>query len=76
MKNESLQSMKRIKLLGMAAAYEAILGLPVNQQPTAHDMIARLIDAEAQHRRHAWKRSSCFLQLLKAKERSALQTAG
>jgi len=49
MKNESLQSMKRIKLNGMAAAYEAILGLPVNQQPQAHELIATLVDAERQH---------------------------
>ncbi len=70
MKNESLQSMKRIKLLGMAAAYEAILGLPVNQQPTAHDMIARLIDAEAQHRSH--RRTELFLRLSKLRYQATI----
>ena len=52
MKNESLKSMKRLKLNGMASTYEATLTLPVNQHPTAHEMVAMLVDAEAQHRAH------------------------
>jgi hypothetical protein len=39
MKNESLQSMKRLKLNGMASAYEATLTLPVNQHPPAHELV-------------------------------------
>jgi DNA replication protein DnaC len=70
MKNESLQSMKRIKLDGMAAAYEAILSLPVNQHPQAHEMIARLVDAEAQHRRH--RRTELFLRLSKLRYQATL----
>ena len=70
MKNESLQSMKRIKLDGMAAAYEAILSLPVNQQPPAHEMIARLIDAEAQNRKH--RRTELFLRLSKLRYQATL----
>ena len=50
MKNESLQSMKRLKFSGMAAAYEATLTLPINQHPTAHELIANLLDAEVQYR--------------------------
>jgi hypothetical protein len=46
MKNESLQSMKRLKLSGMASAYEATLSLPINQQVGAHELIATLLDAE------------------------------
>lgn len=70
MKNESLQSMKRIKLEGMAAAYEAILSMSINQQPTAHEMIARLIDAEAQHRIH--RRTELFLRLSKLRYHATL----
>lgn len=70
MKNESLQSMKRIKLDGMAAAYEAILSLPVNQQPAAHEMIARLIDAEAQHRKQ--RRMELYLRLSKLRYQATL----
>lgn len=50
MKNESLQSMKRLHLSGMANAYEGILTLPIDQLPTGHDMVASLLDAEEQHR--------------------------
>jgi DNA replication protein DnaC len=70
MKNESLQSMKRIKLEGMAAAYEAILSMPINQQPAAHEMIATLIDAEAQHRIH--RRTKLYLRLSKLRYQATL----
>lgn len=70
MKNESLNIMKRIKLDGMAAAYEAILSLPVNQQPDAHEMVARLADAEAQHRKH--RRMELFLRLSKLRYQATI----
>lgn len=70
MKNESLQRMKRIKLNGMAAAYEAILGLPVNQQPQAHELIATLVDAESQHRQH--RKMEMFLRLSKLRYAATL----
>ena len=63
MKNESLQSMRRIKLDGMASAYEAILKLPVNQQPAAHELIATLVDAESEHRHR--RRMELYLRLSK-----------
>ncbi len=52
-----------MKLLGMAGAYEAVLSLPINQQPDAHQMLATLVDAEQQHRSH--KRMKMFLRLSK-----------
>lgn len=70
MKNESLQSMRRIKLDGMASTYEAILTLPINQQPSAHEMIATLIDAEAQHRNH--RRTELYLRLSKLRYQATL----
>jgi len=70
MKNESLQSMKRAKLAGMASAYEAILTLPINQHPPAHEMIATLMDAEVQHR--AQRRMELFLRTSKLRYRATL----
>ena len=70
MKNESLQSMKRIKLQGMAAAYEAILSLPINQHPEAHEMVARLIDAETQDR--VYRRTNMYLKLSKLRSLASL----
>ncbi len=71
MKNATLESMKQMKLLGMAGAYEAVIGLPVNQQPAAHEMLAQLLDAEQQHRSH--KRMELFLRLSKLRYRATLQ---
>ena len=71
MKNASLETMKQMKLTGMADAYQAILGLPVNQHPEAHEMLARLIDAEQQHRSH--KRMQMFLRLSKLRYQATIQ---
>jgi DNA replication protein DnaC len=70
MKNESLQSMKRLKLSGMAAAYEAALTLPINQHPPTHEMIAILVDAEVQSRSH--RRMELFLRTSKMRYRATL----
>jgi DNA replication protein DnaC len=71
MKNGSLETMKQIKLEGMAGAYEGILGLPLNQQPEAHEMLARLVDAEKQHRSH--KRMQMLLRLSKLRYHTTIQ---
>ncbi len=55
----------------MAGAYEAIIGLPVNKQPGAHRMIARMVDAEQQHR--SPKRMKMFLRLSKLRYQATLQ---
>ena len=60
--------MKRLKLTGMASAYEATLILPINQYPPAHEMIATLIDAEVQYR--AQRRMELFLRMSKLRFRA------
>ena len=71
MKNASLDIMKQIKLNGMADAYQAILSLPINQQPEAHEMLAGLIEAEQQYRWH--KRMKMFLRLSKLRYQATIQ---
>jgi len=71
MKNGSLEIMRTLKLHGMADAYEATLGLPINQQPDAHEMLAHLIDAEKQNRWH--KRMKMFLRLSKLRYQATIQ---
>ena len=71
MKNGSLETLRLLKLDGMAGAYEAIIGLPVNKQPGPHKMIARMVDAEQQHRSH--KRMKMFLRLSKLRYQATLQ---
>jgi len=71
MKNASLETMRQIKLTGMADAYEGLLNLPVNKQPDSHEMLARLVDAEKQHRSH--KRMQMFLRLSKLRYQAVIQ---
>lgn len=68
MKNESLQSMKRLKLNGMASAYEATLSLPINHQVGTHELIATLLDAEVQNR--SQRRMEIFLRTSKMRYRA------
>ena len=46
----TLEQLKDLKLQGMARSYEAILQMPVHQQPEAHMLIAQLSEAERQNR--------------------------
>jgi len=71
MKNASLETMKELKLQGMATAYQALLQLPINKQPEAHEMLASLIDAELQHRQH--KRMTMFIRLSKLRYQATIQ---
>ena len=71
MKNGSLEIMRALKLNGMADAYQTTLGLPINQQPDAHEMLAHLIDAEKQYRWH--KRMTMFLRLSKLRYQATIQ---
>jgi len=70
MTNASLQILRQMKLEGMASAYEGILSLPVNQQPDAHELLARLADAEQQHRQH--RRMQMYLRLSKMRYQTTL----
>lgn len=71
MKNTSLESFKQMKLLGMASAYEAILSMPINQQPDTHELLARLVDAEQQYR--SVKRMNMYLKLSKLRYQATIQ---
>ena len=48
--NATLEQLKELKLQGMAKAYEAIIDLPVNKQPTAHTLLAQLTEKEVLYR--------------------------
>ncbi len=47
---QSLEQMKELKLMGMAASYKSQLEQPVNQQLEGHELIAHLLQAETLHR--------------------------
>ena len=46
----TLDQLNHLKLNGMADAYQAVLSMPVQEQPSIHQFIARLSEAELQHR--------------------------
>lgn len=71
MKNASLETMRQIKLTGMADAYESLLGLPVNKQPESHELLAQLVDAEKLYREH--RRMKMFLRLSKLRYQAVIQ---
>lgn len=66
----TLQLMQKIKLMGMASSYEAILDLPLDAHPDTHECIATLVDAEVQNRAH--RRTQMLLRLSKLRYRSSL----
>jgi len=70
MKNASLHIMRELRLNGMADAYEAVCGLPINQQPEPHQLTAIIIEAEQQYRSH--KRMELFLRLSKLRYQATL----
>lgn len=70
MTNASLDLMKQLKLEGMVNAYEAVLSLPINQQPDSNELLAHLIQAEQESRSH--KRMQMFLRLSKMRYQATL----
>jgi len=47
---QSLEQMKELRLVGMAASYKSQLELPVNNQLEGHELIAHLLQAETLYR--------------------------
>jgi DNA replication protein DnaC len=45
----TLDQLGQLKLRGMADAYQAVISLPVQEQPSIHPFIARLAEAETLH---------------------------
>ena len=70
MTSTNLTALRNLKLTGMSGAYEAILGLPIDQHPEAHDLLARLVDAEAQARQH--RRQRLYLRTSKMRYAATL----
>ena len=48
----TLDRLRELKLTGMFQAFEALLQLPLHQQPAADELLAQLTDAEYEYRRH------------------------
>jgi DNA replication protein DnaC len=44
--DQTLEQLKQLKLAGMAQTYGTTLALPAHELPTAHELLARLVEAE------------------------------
>ena len=71
MTNASLTALADLKLRGMATAYEGILSRPHNEHPEAHELLARLIEAETQDRQR--RRMLSYLRISKLRYAVTLQ---
>ena len=49
-KEQTLKQLQELNLKGIAQTYEGLLSLSVQQQPTAHELTARLTESELQSR--------------------------
>jgi DNA replication protein DnaC len=63
MTTASLTALRDLKLRGMATAYEGILTRPHSEHPEAHELLARLVEAESQERQR--RRMASFLRISK-----------
>jgi DNA replication protein DnaC len=59
--NATLQQLEELKLNGMAEAYRSSLDMPLHDLPSAHELMAHLVQAEKQHR--SGQRTHMYLKL-------------
>ena len=59
----TLEQLRELKLHGMANSYEAVMALPVNSQPGAHQLIAQLTQHETESKQ--LRRTEMYLRLSK-----------
>ncbi len=67
----TLDHLAQLKLAGMSKAYQAVLALPVQNQPTINQFMARLAEAEIQER--AARRTAMFLKQSKLRYDAILE---
>jgi len=70
-KQITLDHLAQLKLDGMLQAYQAVLALPVQNQPTINQFMARLVEAEMQNR--IAKRTELYLRQSKLRYNAILE---
>lgn len=68
---ETIDRLSKLKLYGMARAYEAVLSMPVQNQPSINQFIARLTEAETLDRAH--KKTEQYLLQSKLRYNAVLE---
>lgn len=59
--DQTLNQLNQLKLTGMALTYGTVMGLPAQELPTAHELIARMVEAEQLSRMQ--QRTQMYLKL-------------
>jgi DNA replication protein DnaC len=67
----TLEQLKELKLSGMTQAYQGLLAMPVHEQLSMHQAIARLAEAELQSRNHY--KTQMYLKLSKLRYNAAFE---
>jgi len=67
----TLDYLTKLKLPGMVKTYQAMLSMPVHEQPTIHQLMARMAESELQER--ANKKTEMFLRLSKLRYNAILE---
>lgn len=67
----TLDQLHQLKLKGMAQAYEALLAMPVHEQLSLHQAIARLTEAELQSKTQ--QRTQMYLRLSKLRYNAVIE---
>ncbi len=67
----TLDQLEKLKLKGMAQAYQALLSMPVHDQLSLHQAVARLAEAELQHR--TCKKTEMYLRLSKLRYNALIE---
>jgi len=67
----TLEQLKQLKLTGMAQAYQGLITMPVHDQLTLHEAIARLAEAEVQQR--SQHKTQMYLKLSKLRYNALIE---
>jgi len=67
----AIDHLTKLKLHGMARAYQAVLSMPVQDQPTINQFIARLVESEIEERTS--KRAELLMRLSKLRYNAVLE---
>lgn len=68
---ETVDQLKTLKLKGMMQAYQSLITMPVHEQLTLHQAVARLAEAELQYRGH--QKTQMYLRLSKLRYNAVLE---
>jgi DNA replication protein DnaC len=69
--HSTLEQLKQLKLTGMAQAYQGLITMPLQDQLTLHEAIARLTEAEIQQR--SQHRTQMYLKLSKLRYNALIE---